>query len=62
MDMWLHTILNDPKVQGSEYMPVVYYSNMRGVPLLSYTYLAKEMSKNGRKEQPTNRQMGIERI
>ena len=28
MDMWLHTILNDPKVRGSEYMPVVYYSNM----------------------------------
>ena len=27
MDMWLHTILNDPKVRGSEYMPVVYYSN-----------------------------------
>ena len=25
MDMWLHTILNDPKVRGSEYMPVVYY-------------------------------------
>ena len=22
-------------------MPVVYYSNMRGMPLLSYTYLAK---------------------
>ena len=41
MDMWLHTTLNDPKVRGSEYMPVVYYSNMRGVPLLSYTYLAK---------------------
>lgn len=41
MDMWLHTILNDPKVQGSEYMPVVYYSNMRGMPLLSYTYLAR---------------------
>ena len=36
MDMWLHTILNDPKVRGSEYMPVVYYSNMRGMPLLSY--------------------------
>ena len=30
MDMWLHTILNDPKVRGSEYMP-----------LLSYTYLAR---------------------
>ena len=35
MDMWLHTILNDPKVKGSEYMPVVYYSNMHGMPLLS---------------------------
>ena len=41
MDVWLHTILNDPKVRGSEYMPVVYYSNMRGMPLLSYTYLAR---------------------
>ena len=41
MDFWLHTILNDPKVQGSEYMPVVYYANMRGMPLLSYSYLAK---------------------
>ena len=41
MDMWLHTILNDPKVRGSEYMSVVYYSNMRGMPLLSYTYLAR---------------------
>lgn len=41
MDMWLHTILNDPTVAGSEYMPVVYYANMRGMPLLSYTYLAK---------------------
>lgn len=41
MDMWLHTILNDPSVAGSEFMPVVYYANMRGMPLLSYTYLAK---------------------
>ena len=41
MDMWLHTILNDPGVVGSEYMPVVYYANMKGVPLLSYTYLAQ---------------------
>lgn len=41
MDFWLHTILNDPTVLGSEYMPVVYYANMGGKPLLSYTYLAK---------------------
>ena len=41
MDLWLHTILNDPSVCGSEYMPVVYYANMKGIPLLSYTYLAR---------------------
>ena len=41
MDLWLHTILNDPNVAGSEYMPVVYYANMKGQPLLSYSYLAK---------------------
>lgn len=41
MDMWLHTILNDQTVRGSEYMPVVYYTNMNGQPLLSYSYLAK---------------------
>jgi len=41
MDLWLHTVLNDPSVRGSEYMPVVYYANMHGIPLLSYTYLAK---------------------
>jgi len=41
MDLWLHTILNDPGVAGSEYMPVVYYANMKGMPLLSYSYLAK---------------------
>ncbi len=40
MDLWLHTILNDEAVAGSEYMPVVYYSNMKGQPLLSYSYLA----------------------
>jgi len=41
MDFWLHTVLNDPQVAGSEYMPVVYYANMKGQPLLSYSYLAK---------------------
>lgn len=41
MDLWLHTILNDDTVKGSEYMPVVYYANMKGQPLLSYSYLAK---------------------
>lgn len=32
MDFWLHTVLNEPRVQGSEFMPVVYYSNM-GMPI-----------------------------
>ncbi len=41
MDLWTHTILNDPSVAGSEYMPVVYYANMGGKPLLSYAYLAR---------------------
>lgn len=41
MDFWLHTILNDPKVAGSQYMPLVYYADMKGQPLLSYSYLAK---------------------
>ena len=40
-DLWLHTILNDPGVRGSEFMPVVYYTDMHGMPLLSYSYLAK---------------------
>lgn len=25
MDMWLHTILNDPKVRGSEYSPLMFW-------------------------------------
>ena len=41
MDLWLHTIVNDDSVQGSNYMPVVYFSDLGGVPLLSYSYLAK---------------------
>lgn len=41
MDLWLHTVLNDDSVRGSEYMPVVYYANMKGMPLLSYSYLAR---------------------
>lgn len=41
MDLWLHTIHQDDTVRGSEYMPVVYYADMKGSPLLSYSYLAK---------------------
>lgn len=40
-DLWLHTILKDPNVRGSEFMPVVYYPNMHGMPLLSYSGLAE---------------------
>ena len=39
-DMWLHTIVKDPDVMGSEAMPVLYYADMNGKPLLSYSYLA----------------------
>lgn len=38
MDMWLHTILNDPKVRGSEYMPVVYYFSPDGQFLATSRY------------------------
>ena len=41
MDFWVHTILNDPTVRGSDFAPVVYYTNLHGKPLLSYAYLAK---------------------
>ncbi len=41
MDFWVHTVLNDPTVRGSDFAPVVYYSNLRGKPLLHYAYLAK---------------------
>lgn len=41
MDLWVHTVLNDETVRGSEYMPVVYYTDLKGRPLLSYTYLAR---------------------
>ena len=41
MDMWLHTIVNDPSVKGSEYMPVVYYSNMHGTTCEAHRYVLK---------------------
>ena len=41
VDIWLHTIYNDPTVPGSEYLPVLYYRNMKDRPLLSYAYLAE---------------------
>ena len=41
VDIWLHTIYNDQTVQGSDLLPVLYYPDMEGVPLISYTYLAK---------------------
>ena len=41
MDLWLHTVINEPAVPGSEYMPVVYFPDIGRMPLLSYTFLAK---------------------
>ena len=41
IDMWLHTVYDDPKVIGSELMPVLYYTDLNGVPLVSNAYLAQ---------------------
>lgn len=41
MDLWVHTAYRDTLVAGSEIMPVVYYADMNGKPLISYSYLAK---------------------
>ncbi len=40
VDLWIHTVLDDPSVRGSRSMPVVYYSGLDGSPLLSCSYLA----------------------
>ena len=41
MDLWLHTAYRDELVMGSEIIPVVYYADMKGKPLISYSYLAR---------------------
>lgn len=39
LDMWIHTIYNDPSVQGSYSGPVVYYRNHTGNPVTSFQTL-----------------------
>lgn len=41
LDLWINTIYNDEKVQGSDVGPLVYIRNGTGNPLLSYDELAK---------------------
>ena len=41
LDMWINTIYNDERVDGSKVGPVVYYRNCSGNPLISYDTLAK---------------------
>lgn len=40
LDLWMHAIYNDPRVQGSELGPVVYFRNYTGSPLTTYTDMA----------------------
>ena len=40
-DIWLHTVAGDDRVAGSGCVPVLYYTDMHGLPLLSYSYLAE---------------------
>ena len=41
LDLWIHTIYNDPQVQGSEVGPVVYFRNATGSPLIGYSELGE---------------------
>ena len=40
MDLWLNTIYNDNRVDGSKVGPVVYFRNGTGNPRTSYSFLA----------------------
>lgn len=40
LDLWVHSVYNDPHVDGSELGPVVYYRDHSGNPLQSYSALA----------------------
>ena len=40
LDLWMHAVYNDPRVQGSELGPVVYFRNYTGNPLTTYTDMA----------------------
>lgn len=41
LDLWINTVYNDQKVQGSESGPVVYFRNCTGSPLVSYLELGQ---------------------
>ena len=41
LDLWINTVYNDQKVQGSESGPVVYFRNCTGSPLVSYSELGQ---------------------
>lgn len=41
MDLWLNTIYNDDRVDGSKVGPVVYFRNGTGNPRTCYSFLAK---------------------
>ncbi len=41
LDLWIHTIYNDPSVQGSSAGPVVYYRDNTGNPLTSLQILGE---------------------
>ena len=40
LDLWISTVYNDAKIQGSDLGPVVYLRNGTGSPILSYNELA----------------------
>ncbi|MBE5812849.1 MAG: MarR family transcriptional regulator [Clostridiales bacterium] len=40
MDLWLNTIYNDNRVDGSQIGPVVYFRNETGNPRTSYSFMA----------------------
>lgn len=40
LDLWMHTIYNDSRVQGSELGPLVYFRNNTGNPLTAYADMA----------------------
>jgi len=41
MDLWLNTIYNDNRIDGSKVGPVVYFRNGTGNPRTNYSFLAK---------------------
>lgn len=40
LDLWMHAIYNDARVQGSELGPLVYFRNYTGSPLTTYADMA----------------------